>query len=383
MRRAIARQLGLLAILAAAALPSSPQDIIENPTKPKEANAGRVVTPTEVLAITDEGTGDYYFKRPGLLRLAPGGSLVLRDENQVLLFDSTGRFKQNFFKKGQGPGEVNYVSSCLPTGKHLIVHSAFPDKLIFFDYSGRFEKEIKAGVLPGSRRAMARIVLALEGSYILQSSDFPEFRGNDPYFEDVPQMILTMDGETGEIRSLQPFSTRVYALAAPGGGGATYDVTALIAVPFKEKFLALAHSEEYLVKIFDPAANRILREFRRTYARVKPEPLTKEEKEGGAMIGNKPFRRPALEFQNDIRNILTRDGEIWAVTSTKDKDTGMLIDVFDGEGVYQDCFWLNLPESALKSLRTPGQCVLDGDFLWVVERAEEETFSIKKYRIAL
>lgn len=381
MRQAVRKPVSLLAILAATIAPALPQAIVENPAKPKAANAGRVVTPTEVLAITDEGTGDYYFKRPGLLRLAPGGSLVLRDENQVLLFDSTGRFKQNFFKKGQGPGEVNYVSDFLPTGKHLIVHSAFQDKLIFFDYSGRFEKEIKAGVLPGSRRAMARIVLALEGSYILQSRDFPEFQGNDPYFEDVPQTILAMDGETGEIRALQPFSTRIYALAAPGGGGATYDVTALIAVPFKEKFLALAHSEEYLVKIFDPAANRILREFRRTYARVKPEPLTKEEKEGGAMIGNKPFRRPALEFQNDIRNILTRDGEIWAVTSTKDKDKGVLVDVFDGEGVYRDCFWLKLQEAARRSLVSPGQCVLDGEFLWVVERAEDDTVTIRKYRV--
>jgi 6-bladed beta-propeller len=373
----------LLVIGFAATRARAAGQIIENAAKPRAANAGRVIVPEEVLVISDEGTSDFYFKRPGLLRLAPGGSLVLRDENQVLLFDSTGRFKQNFFKKGQGPGEVSYVSDSLPTENHLIVHSAFPDKIIFFEYSGRYKREIKAGVLPGSRRAMARIILALEGSYLLQSRDFPEFKGNAPYFEDVPETILSMDDETGEVRALQPFPTKKYALAAPDGGGATYDITALIAVPFKEKFLALVHSEEYLVKIFDPAANKILREFRRTYARVKPEPLTKEEKEGGAMIGNKPFRRPVLEFQNDIQNILTRDGEIWAMTSTKDKSKGVLIDTFDGEGIYQDCFWLNLPEAARKSLLTPGQCVLDGEFLWVVERTEDETFTIKKYRVAI
>jgi len=347
--------------------------IIENPAKPTAANAGRVVTPAEVLTISDEGASDFYFKRPGLLRLAPDGSLVLRDENQVLLFDSAGRFKQNFFKKGQGPGEVSYVSDCLLTEKNVIVHSSFPNKLIFFDYSGRYEREIKAGTLPGSQRAMTHIVLALGGSYILQSRDFPEFKGSDPYFEDVPQMILTMDGETGEVRTLQPFPTRMFALAAPGGGGATYDVTALITVPFKAAFLALTHTEGYLLKIFDPATNKISREFRRTYARVKPEPLTKEEKEGGAMIGNKPFRRPALEFQNDISNILTQGGEIWAVTSTKDKAKGVLVDIFDGEGAYSDCFWLKLPEAAIKSFCTPGQCILDGEFLWVVERSEDET----------
>jgi len=356
--------------------------VVENPAKPLAKDAGRVVTPTEVLSISDEGRSDFYFKRPGLLRLAPDGSLVLQDENQVLLFDSAGRFKQNFFKKGQGPGEVSYVSDCLPTEKNIIVHSAYPNKLVFFDYSGRYEREVKAGTLPGSKRALSRIVLALGGSYILQSYDFPEFKGSDPYFEEVPHTILMMDDETGEVRALQPFLTRIYAMAAPGGGGAVHDVTRLITVPFKEKFLALIHSEEYLIKIFDPASNRVVREFRRTYARVKPEPLTKEEKEGGAMIGDKPFRRPALEFQNDISNILTRDSEIWAVTSTKDKAKGLLVDVFDDGGTYRDSFFLKLPGTAGRSLYTPGFCALDGEFLWVVERSEDETFSIKKYRVA-
>jgi len=70
------------------------------------------------------------------------------------------------------------------------------------------------------------------------------------------------------------------------------------------------------------------------------------------------------------------------VTSTRDGAKGVLIDVFDGEGVYRDCFWLKLPESALGSFLSPGQCALDGEFLWVVERSEDETFAIKKYRIA-
>jgi len=29
------------------------------------------------------------------------------------------------------------------------------------------------------------------------------------------------------------------------------------------------------------------------------------------------------------------------------------------------------------------QSTLDGDFFWVVERAEDETFSIKKYRVMI
>jgi len=161
-----------------------------------------------------------------------------------------------------------------------------------------------------------------------------------------------------------------------------FHITNLIAVPFGRDLLALAHTEEYLVKIFDPAANRVLKEFRRPYERVKPEPLTEEQKKGGMIINGKHYGPPERKYQTDVRNLLTRGDEIWAVTSTQDKAKGVLVDIFDGEGVYRDCFWLKLPDSARRSLLSPGQCALDGEFLWVVERSEDETFAIRKYRVA-
>ena len=162
-----------------------------------------------------------------------------------------------------------------------------------------------------------------------------------------------------------------------------FDVTSLIAIPFQDKFLALTHTEDYLIKLFDPVANKVVREFRRPYSRVKGEPLTEAEKKGGIIINDKHYTRPERKFENDVKNILTRNGEIWAVTSTKDKSKGILIDVFDGEGVYRDCFWLRLSETAIRSLQSPGQCALDGETLWMTEGVLGETFSIKKYRVVL
>jgi hypothetical protein len=128
-------------------------------------------------------------------------------------------------------------------------------------------------------------------------------------------------------------------------------------------------------------ADKVVRQFRRTYEKVKGEPLTEMEKKGGMIIGNKHYTRPERKFENDVMNLLVRGGEIWAVTSTRDKAKGVLIDVFDGQGMYRDAFWLQLPEPVQRSLQSPGQCVLDGEFLWVVERAEDETSSIRKYRV--
>ncbi len=91
-----------LAVIVSAPSPALPQAIVENPAKPKAANAGRVFTPTEVLAISDEGRSDYYFKYPQQLATAPDGSLFVIDENQLLWFGPDGAFERNLFKKGQG-----------------------------------------------------------------------------------------------------------------------------------------------------------------------------------------------------------------------------------------------------------------------------------------
>jgi len=353
--------------------------VVENPAKPKAANAGRVVVPEEVLAISDEGTSDYYFKWPRGLKTAPDGSLFLLDESQVLQFNKDGKFGRNFFKKGQGPGEVNNVSVCLPAVKNFIIHSPYPNKLVFFDLAGKYERELP---VRSETRSMMTALLFHGGTFYFETREFPRVKG-DPDYVDSPHSILAVSEATGEIKTLSAFPTRAFVVSSPSGGSGMFDITSLIAVPFKERLLALTHTSEYLLKIYNPEADKIIREFRRAYERVKPEPLTEEQKKGGLIIDGKHYGPPELKFQNDVRNLLARCDEIWAVTSTKDKAKGILIDVFDGEGVYRDSFWLKLPEAALKSVIYPGFCALDGDFLWVVERSEDETFAVKKYRVVI
>jgi hypothetical protein len=368
---------GVLLVLLAVT-PIAFGQVVENPAKPKAKNAGRVVVPEEVLAISDEGTSDFYFKRPRGLTTAPDGSLFLLDESQVLRFDKNGKFLHNLFKKGQGPGEVNNVGACLPAAKNFIIHSPYPNKLVFFDLAGKYERELP---VRSETRSMMTALLFNGGTFYFETREFPRVKG-DPDYVDSPHSILAVNEATGEIKTLAAFPTRAFVVSSPSGAGGMFDITRLISVPFKEKLLALTHTSEYLLKIYDPAADKVVREFRRAYERVKPEPLT-EEKKGGFIIDGKHYGPPEQKYQNDVMNLLTRGDEVWAVTSTKDKAKGVLIDVFDGAGIFRDCFWLKLPEVALKSVLSPGSCALDGDFLWVVERSEDETFAIKKYRVVV
>jgi len=263
------------------------------------------------------------------------------------------------------------------TEKAIVVFSGYPSKLVYFSPSGQFEKEI---ALRAEGRASLNLIGYQAGRFYFEAGEFPRTTG-DPDFVDNPRTIIAASEPDGTIRPLATFVTRAWVVTSPGGGGGMFDITNLIAVPFQERFLALIHTEDYLIKIYDPEADTIIKEFRRPYEKIKGAPLSDAEKRGGVIINGKHYTRPERKFENDVKNLLVRDGEIWAVTSTRDKAKGLLIDVFDGQGVYRDCFWLKLPEPALASAQSPGQCILDGEFLWVVERAEDETFSIKKYRI--
>jgi hypothetical protein len=374
------RKAWLQAFLAVLGMTSalSAQSIIENPVKPKAANAGRVVTPQEVLIISDEGTGDYYFKWPHGLRPGPEGSLLSADVDQVLWFEKSGRFIGNLFKKGQGPGEMPWLGAPVGAGQAAVVFSAAPGKLVYFDRTGRYAKEMPVRSEGGQ---ILTLIGWQSGRFYFESGAFPRTTG-DPGVVDNPRTIVAVSEPDGAIASLATFVTRAWVVTSPGGGGGMFDVTKLIAVPFGGKYLALTHTEDYLIKLFDPATNKVVGEFRRAYARVKGEPLTEAEKKGGLILNGKHYTRPERKFENDIKNLLVRSGEIWAVTSTKDKAKGILVDVFDGEGVYRDCFWLRLPEAAIVNLVTPGRCAFDGEFLWVAEQAGDETYSIKKYRVA-
>jgi hypothetical protein len=350
--------------------------IVENPAKPRTANAGRVVVPEEVLAISDEGTSDFYFKWPHGLRPGPDGSLLLADVDQVLWFGGDGRFLGNLFKKGQGPGEMPWPGAPVAAGEAVVIYAASPGKLVYFDPAGRFEKEIAARV---EGRSGLTLIAYLPGQFLFDGHEFPRVSG-DSGIVDLPRTIYTVGETDGSTATLATFETRSWVVTA-GGGGGMFDVTRLLAAPFEGRFLALAHTEDYLIKLYDPAANKVVREFRREYTRVKGEPLTEAERNGGIIINDKHYTRPERKYENDVKNLFTRAGEIWAVTSTKDKAKGVLVDVFDGEGAYRDSFWLKVPDPAQGSFQSPGQCAVDDEFLWVVEKAGDETFAIRKYRI--
>ena len=212
--------------------------VIENPARPKAANAGRVVTPIEVLAISDEGTSDFYFNWPFGLAPGPDGSLLLRDRDQVLVFDANGKFLRNLFKKGQGPGETPWPGTPIWTGKDIVVYASSPDKLVFFDRTGRYQREVP--VRPEGRSGPT-LIGYLAGRFYFESGEFPRTTG-DPDFVDNPRTIVAANEADGSVTSLATFITRAWVVTSPSGAGGMFPITSLIAVPFAGSWVHIRQS---------------------------------------------------------------------------------------------------------------------------------------------
>ena len=362
-----------VAVVAAAA----EQTNISNPAKPRNPNAGRVRALTPVVTITDEG-GAYYFKRPSLIQLGPDGSIFVADEEQLLGFDAQGRFVRNYFRKGQGPGELQNVSGFAVVDETLVVHNMFPSKIVRIGLDGKMFSDIPATVTGGS----LKMRWADSGNCFLikmERADFGQIKGKEGILDQPnPLISIAVDGSPAKTLGMLP--TRIYLRKGEGGGGVVIPLGKIL-LAAHGKYLAVSHTDEYAVKILDVQSSVLARSITREYTRVKTPPEDQKGIAGGVMLDGKVVLAPAPTFAPDIVNLFAHGDEIWAVTSTKSGEKGVLVDVFSWEGAYLDCFYLRLPAPPDINVELPAPQVIQGDFLAAIEKNADETYIVRKYRI--
>jgi hypothetical protein len=366
----------LLACSFVLIFPSWTQQIIENPEKLLAKNAGRAVTLKEVLKITDEGTDQYYFKSPSLLHIAPDSSIYVLDRDQLLQFDQNGKFIRNYFKKGQGPGELSYISDYLLTDKNIIIHNTYPSKIVIFDNTGALVKDFAVRIKTSSSKLLA----FCGNNYFFITASSPSIKGEEGVI-DQPQNIVSFLEGAEVTNDIGAFPIQTYIRNSKGGGSGRISLNKFITISFKEEYLFISHTPEYLVKLIDMKNGKVIRVFSRKYERVKPSSDTEKSIRGGAMVDGKLLIAPAKKFVDDIVNFFVHDNELWVATSTKDKDKGVLIDVYNYEGTYTDSFYMKLPARAEINVTLPDSHVVSGDFLYAIEKNTDATYAIKKYKI--
>jgi hypothetical protein len=171
------------------------------------------------------------------------------------------------------------------------------------------------------------------------------------------------------------FTTQFYLQIRDYGGGrmasVSYDITHLYPSKESQKFMYVAHTQEYQIKQLDLEKAGITKIFRRSYPRVKN--IKKDLRD----------TRKMPEYDNDVYRLLVHKDQIWALTSTCDPKKGILVDVFNPDGKYVDNFWL-----PLLNIRTGDNfsqryfpVIIQGDYLYAIEHDADWNFFIAKYRI--
>lgn len=347
-----------LALASCCVLIFGREQTVINPSKPEAKNAGRVLRLEESVRIEDLG-GEYFLKYPSIIKTAPDGTFFVYDVGQLMQFDPQGRYLRNYYRKGQGPGELGYVSDFDFAPGRVVVHSNSPNKLVFFDLQGKFVEEVSLATLA----SRLRFVLLQDGMAWFFKDTYPPPTGKTEAF-DMLQVLLAVTEDGRSATEQAAFINKAFR------AGNAFVTQPLRQVPLMRRTIVVSTSREYALHIFDVRSKEVIKTFARRYDRVKRPP---GHRGTGVGTGDGTFyEAPGSEYLEDVTGLYAYKQVLWAMTSTKAKDKSVFVDVFDQEGRYIDAFWLKLAGSLL------GVC---GDVVFALEKNEDETLRIVGYRV--
>jgi hypothetical protein len=344
-----------------------------NPEKPKNPKAGRELTLKKVFRITDDAE-NFYFRSPHSPGSLSDSRIYLQDEKSLYLFSSDGRYLKNLFKPGQGPGEMTFINGFCQTGKGMLLLNSNPLKVISIDNFGTYKSEARLKI---SGRCT---LISADGSQFFVIVKKHKYFPQKKFIFDEDHFLLAINYPIGNSQVLFNFKTQSFQVKCEGGGLIRAPLNLVLWTIVDNKYLILCHTSAYQFIIYDLKQRTLRHTVTRSYNRqYRPVP-GQERKIGAYCRKDKPIRIPG-KFQDDIYDIFARGKSIWVVTSTVDKRRGTLIDVYDLNGVYKDCFYLKFPQSKDQRIGIPKKMGFYNDFLYVVEKGENDQFSLVKYRI--
>jgi hypothetical protein len=120
---------------------------------------------------------------------------------------------------------------------------------------------------------------------------------------------------------------------------------------------------------------KVIRKFNRKYTSIAFRDERTEEEKKQRTIGSDP------KYFSDIQDVIIHGEQLWVLTSTIDREKGILVDVFSKDGNYIDNFYFKLPAvTRVKDLEYK-PFTSYRDFLFTVEEDEEGNKLILKYKI--
>lgn len=353
------------------------EDVIENPERPLSKNVGRIVSLKEIMRIDDKHEG-YFFQFPNNLKVAADGGLFVKDKNQFLKFDKNGKFLGNFFRHGQGPGELQFLENYILQEGNIVIYDRPLSKIMFLTQAGELVSELKLRI-PGIDSFLTKY----DGNFYFFKSTPPETKGV-PEIVELDENLIAVKPDGESMNHIMAFP-RPYMIMKAGNNSFIDPRAKLLRCFRDEDTVFLSHTPEYMIKLFSLKENRVLFQFGRDYERVKPTKESKKFAPGGnygkISIGGAWFEPPVANYHLDIQMMVVLKDKLWVITSTVDEKKGILVDVFDKEGKYVDNFYLSYPEGVVPFSVSSWIKAASDDFIYTVEKGGVEEFFIVKNRI--
>jgi hypothetical protein len=333
------------------------QNLIRNSARPLNPQAGRILKLERVLEISD-ASGEFFFKFPTRFHLDAKGFLYFLDDNQLLKFSPEGKFIRNFYKVGQGPGEIAsryQMVSYLTFGGGLYVYDGVA-KIIHLDEDGKLLGEVRQT----AGRFFSVLGMSEDGYFMTGQTSAP--RDAPAGFQEVESQVhlVSLDGTTAE--KILGFTSRTYQGLKFWLDWDRYSEIFNQA----DGSLYVTHTCEYKVVRADLVKRTIVASFTREYPRVKfsvPDSMKDFYEK---------YNPPKKDWENDISAMFVCDNNLWVKTSTSTKNKGNLFDVFDPQGRFLDSFYLNVDRTL---------ALARANFIYVIEKDKEENFLIRKYKV--
>jgi len=342
------------------------QTLLPHQEKLNDKKPRRIVKLEEVMRIHDDGE-DIIFKNPRYFSQLDDGSLIFLDHPVLYRFDDKGKLIFKIFKMGEGPGECLHPDYYYFDGNRIYVHSWIPAKILEYEINGKYIKEKKVPF-------HTFVYIGYIDNRIFGIRDEIRYSGfihKQGIFE-TPYTLYEISPDFRKKEKILDIPVEHYMKKAHW-----WRRTAYAFVPFKHYLFSL-HTAEYQVDKIDLRSGQIEKIFKRPYERIK------SKKKGSVQDIYNPVPKnllpPPSDYVKDISWIQIANNSLWVFTSTT-KDEMRLIDVFDIEGNYIDCFYLQFPEN--NEYHGPFYTLISDDgFLFTPEDNKDTGLvSIGKYKI--
>jgi len=330
----------------------------------------------ELLRIVEQPEA-FFFASPDPPQVDELGFIWVADKDQLLLFSPQGKFIRNFFKKGQGPGELTDMSGFIPERDRVLVFNRYPHKMIAFGREGNVLQETAISQMLG----YASLLGSWEGRFYF-IREYYQGTGGRAVFIDIPVRLLSVAPDEADARMEGPWFPRRYFVRDTSW---IKNVHFLQTARADETTFLIAYNGNYDIYRLDLNRMEISPFLSRKYrkVRIRPEWKTPRDK----------FRAPSQTFTktevkvfehdvlDDVLKIWVLRGKTWILTSTFDEKNRLVrVDLYDlKKASFLGSLWLPLPRGLEWMRLSYARITLHESGFYVIVPVETSALELVRY----